>query len=90
MEIKPGYKTTEFWVTLATALVGPVVMVLVGFGVFSSDVDQAAVTSELTTAFTSVADTVGAVIALIISSSAAKRYTGARTDVKTLNPIKTA
>jgi uncharacterized membrane protein YccC len=33
MEIKPGYKTTEFWMTVVTA----VITLLIGYGIMSSE-----------------------------------------------------
>lgn len=36
MEIKPGYKTTEFWVSVANAIL----MIGVGFGVITNEQQQ--------------------------------------------------
>ena len=38
--VKPGYKTTEFWLTGLTAVAGAIVAVLVSYGVLSTDEGQ--------------------------------------------------
>ena len=69
--IKSGYKTTEFWISLATAICG----LLVTLGVF--DAGQA---SDISTAIGKIA---GAVI-LAVSSGA---YAISRSKSKSENPV---
>ena len=82
MNTKPGIKTTEFWVTLLQALVGPVVMILIAAGIFNADVDQTVVTNDLTSGLQSLATAAGGIFAVITSSSAVKTYTASRATVK--------
>ncbi len=82
MDTKSGFKTTEFWVTLLQALVGPVVMVLVAVGIFSADMNQEVVTDELVTNIQTLATTAAAMVAVWTSASATKKYTESRATVK--------
>jgi tryptophan synthase alpha subunit len=71
MEIKPGYKTTEFWISIANALL----MALVGFGVLSQEQSEslgAAVAQAIVAGFALVA----AIVPVI-------EYIRSRTQVKT-------
>lgn len=84
-----GVKTTEFWVTLVQALVGPIVMVLVAAGIFMPETDQAAVSETINTNLSSGIQAVLAIIAQITSVSAVKNYTAARTDLKATTATET-
>lgn len=83
MEPKPGIRTTEFWVTLLTALVGPGVALLVGFGVFDAELDQEATTDTLTSLISTISGAVVAAVGLITGAVSARRYSENRMQVKT-------
>jgi len=68
--IKPGYETTEFWVTLAATIIPNVITLLSIFNVVPS-----AVASQMST---SVMAIVGGIISLV----AAINYLNSRTEVK--------
>lgn len=73
METKPGWQTSEFWVTVGS-IAGSLIFLLVLFG-FIKPQDQASVTKSVTTIIVGVG-------AVVVAISAAKHYTGARTDLK--------
>ncbi len=75
--MKPGIKTTEFWVALALSLVGPIVTTLVGFGVFREE-NAAEVQGSLST----VVDSVSVIVTNIVSIVSVKTYIDARTGLK--------
>jgi len=79
---KAGIKTSEFWVTLIQALVGPIVMILVAAGVFIPETNQAEVTSAVNSNMDVVVQAVLAVVAQIGSVLAVGKYTKARTELK--------
>lgn len=72
MEIKSGWKTTEFWLSL----IGPIVALLVTFGVITSDQSD-----EIQSAASQV---VVAIFALISAVAPVVVYVWSRTKVKTL------
>lgn len=72
MDIKSGWKTTEFWLSL----VGPIVALLVTFGVITSDQSK-----EIQSAASQV---VIAIFALISTVAPVVMYVWSRTKVKTL------
>jgi multisubunit Na+/H+ antiporter MnhB subunit len=37
MELKPGYKTTEFWITAVANITGTVIALLAGYGVLKTE-----------------------------------------------------
>jgi len=77
--MKPGIKTTEFWVALALTLVGPLVAVMVGFGVFKEE--QAV---EVQSSMSLVIESVSVIASNIVSLVAARSYINARTGLKML------
>lgn len=75
--MRPGVKTTEFWITTLLTLVGPIVTLLVGFGVFREE-QATEVQANLTTAI----EGVSVVISNLVSVVTAGRYVKARTELK--------
>jgi len=76
MEVTPGIKTTEFWLTALTTLVLPVLALLVGYGLLSQE--QADLWQQLLVAL----------IAVIVPVSVAivnKSYNESRTALKIEN-----
>lgn len=82
---KPGIKTTEFWVTLLQALVGPVVMLLVALGIFKADTEQAQVVDAVNANSTAIVESVAVVVGMISSVLATGKYVTARTKAKEAN-----
>ena len=74
---RPGVRTSEFWISLALALVGPLVTLLVGFGVFRED--QA---TEVQSNLTAAVEAVAVIVSNVVSILAAKGYVSARTGLK--------
>ena len=83
--MKPGYKTTEFWLTLAKGLVGPVLAILVAAGVFMPGIDEEAVSGHVEQIVVGVV----AVVGLVVSGGAVAVYTVARTDAKSVTVTTT-
>lgn len=75
---KTGYKTTEFYLTLLKASVGPVMAIAVAGGYLSPDVTE----DEIQGHINSVVQGAIALIALFVSGSVVKTYTTARTKAK--------
>lgn len=71
--MKPGIKTTEFWLSSFSAAIAPVLGILVGMGIIGPDVQDAGVQLiEALTAF------VGVVAPMFV----ARNYNASRTQVK--------
>ena len=79
---KPGIKTTEFWLTTLQALVGPVVAILVVFGVVNPDVDATALTEGTNAAVKDAVAGLTALVALWRSATVVTSYTEQRTAAK--------
>lgn len=82
MGVKPGVRTTEFWLTAILALVGPIVTILVGAGVIDAS-NADAVTDTVTTSSTGIVEAVTVVIANVTALLGVRKYIQGRTDVKT-------
>lgn len=78
---KPGIKTTEFWITGVLAFLGPVLTLLVGFGVVNPN-DVTEITDTVTTSVNGIKDAVIVAITNITSLIAVKGYLTSRTEVK--------
>jgi hypothetical protein len=76
--VKPGYKTTEFWL----ALVPPVLTILVGLGVLSA--------SQATEWSAAVQNVIIAVGGLLATAWAATHYATVRTNAKAAKPAEPA
>lgn len=81
--MKPGIKTTEFWVTLILAIIGPVLTILVVSGQLSPE--GAEVVGDVAeSAVPAIADAVSVIIANVTSLLAVRKYISARTELKTI------
>lgn len=78
--MKPGIKTTEFWITFLTAMVGPISLLLVATGVFDD-----LVSAEETLG--GVVQASAVLVANITSAWAAVHYTQGRSEVKASQSI---
>lgn len=74
MQVKPGVRTTEFWLTLLVATVGPLVTVFVSTGLFPAG----------------TVETVALIVANLTSLLAAGRYVDVRTKIKEAAEIAVA
>lgn len=81
--MKPGIKTTEFWLTFLQALIGPVVLMLVATGVLSPEADPTAITESVSAQSDAIVQSVLAIVGTIGSVLAVKGYTAERTKAKT-------
>lgn len=79
--MKPGIKTSEFWVTLIVSVLGPLLTILAMMGVISFE-DVAEMQESLTTATTEIGKAVALIVANIASAWTAIRYTQQRTSLK--------
>lgn len=77
--MKPGFKTTEFWLTMVKAVVGPALAFLVASGTLAPDVvDEGDVTQYIE----QIAGATMALVALFMSGRAVQTYTENRIGVK--------
>lgn len=76
--MRSGIHTTEFWLTLAKAIVGPILAILVATGMLSSEAE-----SEYLRFTDAIVQGAVAIAALIMSGLSVGNYTKQRTKVKT-------
>lgn len=77
MSMKPGIKTTEFYISLVVSLVGPIVAILVIAGVIRAD-EADGLVEQLTVAVTTVGTN-------LVSAWAAINYARTRTEAKSVD-----
>ncbi len=75
--MRSGVKSTEFYLTVAKGLIGPIMAILVGTGVLDPSSE-----SEMVNAVTQVVTGIITGVALFTSGSAIKSYTENRTAAK--------
>lgn len=79
--IKPGWQTTEFWLTAVATIAGALVPIVIAYGVLSAE--EAEMWLNLILA-------VAAVVVPIVLASSAKKYTVSRTALKTTEVLTEA
>lgn len=80
--MKPGVKTTEFWLSLLAALMGPIIAILITMGVIGPDVDPTALSDSIMSHLNVIVDAVVQLIGLITPVFVAKSYNASRATVK--------
>ena len=84
--MKPGFKTTEFWLAMFASLAGPALALLISFGLIDPGVDVDATGGALTQALTDVVRSVTALVGVATPLFASRSYTAARASVKVASP----
>ena len=75
--MKPGVKTSEFWLSTIVAFIGPIVAILVASGIVTPEAE-----GELAGAIEQLIAAIAVIIGVWGGTSAAKNYTNARAAVK--------
>lgn len=80
--MKPGIKSTEFWLTKLAAIIGPLIAILVVTGILSPDTDQGALAETVTSNVDAIVGGVVALVGVIGSVIATRGYSKDRTNAK--------
>lgn len=80
--MKPGIKTTEFWVSAIQGILGPVIAILIVAGVLSPDIDPETLAGDVSMHIGTIVEAAVALFALWKSAKVVQTYTASRTEVK--------